>query len=315
MRDYNMHCCKPTWENFCNWNNNSIDYCADYGKDFSKEGLKKALDMIKEALENERNNEKEYENLISMACNKEQKELLKSIRDDERNHRKWLREIYMNYTGKVICPKKCDDSKKCCDRKKCKHYCTCVKKAFFDELNDMKKYRLIRAGLPRRCDRDLLFQILTDEMKHAMYLNYILLMCCCRKKRMRGEEDIDSDLPVMDEIYDIEDIDVINDMDDMEDIDVINDIDDMDDIDVINDNNDEEDIDVKIFDSNSLYRNISPLVDRALREQDMGLNSEYLFSKFILSGALVGEGKDPEDALREVEQWQEEENSNIFIRE
>lgn len=313
MRDYNMHCCKPNWGNWGSWNNNCIDYCVDYGKDFSKEGLRKALHVIKEAVESEQNDEREYEHLISIACNKEQKELLRCIRDDERNHRKWLREIYMNYTGKVICPKKCDDSKKCCEHKKCKHYCSGIKDAFFNEIKAMEKYRLIRAGLPRRCDRDLVFQILTDEIKHAMYLNYILLMCCCRKKRMRGE-DIE-DIPFIDEIDGIEDIDVVNNIDYMEDIDVIDNIDYMEDIDVINEIDDEEDTDVKIFESKSLFRSISPLVDRALREQDMGLNSEYLFSKFILSGALVGEGKDPEDALREVEQWQEEENSNIFIRE
>ncbi|AVP53811.1 ferritin-like domain-containing protein [Clostridium tetani] len=296
MKDYNMHCCNPMWGNWGNWSNNCIDYCADYGKDFSKEGLKRSLCMIKEAIEEAEKNQREYDHLISMACNKEQKEILKSIKEDEKNHVRWLREIYMDYTGKVICPKKCGESKKP------KHYFEGIKKALFGAIKAMEKYSLIRSGLPRRCDRDILFQMITDKIKHAIYLNYILLMNCCRKsKRMRGEE--------------VDDIPVIDNIDDMEYIDVIDNIDNAEDMDVINDMDDTEDISNESFDSKELFENISPLVDRALQEKDMGINLDYLFSKFILSGALVGEGKKPEEALREAERWQEYENSNIFIRE
>ncbi|WP_206152104.1 ferritin-like domain-containing protein [Clostridium cochlearium] len=299
MKNYNMQYCNPMCGNWSNWGNNHVDYCADYGKDFSREGLKRSLEMIKDAVEGERADEKEYEYLISMAPNKEQKEIIKSIRDDEKNHGRWFREIYMHYTGKVICPKKDEDVKKP------KSYLRGVRKALFGEMKAMEKYRLIRSGLPNRCDRDIVFQILTDEIKHGIYYNYILLMNLCRKsKRMRGEEG--DNIPVIDTIDDMEDMDFVDNIDDMEDTDVINNVD---------DDYSEEDVNVEFFRSNDLFENISPLVDRALQEKDMGLNLEYLFSKFILSGALVGEGKDPEEALREVERWQENENSNIFIRE
>ena len=38
----------------------------------------------------------------------------------------------------------------------------------------MEKYRIIRAGIPGKYYRDMVFEILTDELKHADKYNYIL---------------------------------------------------------------------------------------------------------------------------------------------
>ncbi|WP_242865178.1 Fe-S oxidoreductase [Clostridium botulinum] len=38
----------------------------------------------------------------------------------------------------------------------------------------MEKYRKIRKGLPSRYYRDMVFEILTDEIKHAIKYNCIL---------------------------------------------------------------------------------------------------------------------------------------------
>ncbi len=38
----------------------------------------------------------------------------------------------------------------------------------------MEKYREIRKGLPNRYHRDMVFEILTDEIKHAIKYNYII---------------------------------------------------------------------------------------------------------------------------------------------
>lgn len=38
----------------------------------------------------------------------------------------------------------------------------------------MEKYRIIREGLPSRYYRDIVFKILSDEIKHAIKYNYIL---------------------------------------------------------------------------------------------------------------------------------------------
>ena len=46
--------------------------------------------------------------------------------------------------------------------------------ALFGELSAVERYRDIRAGLPVEYYRDMVFEILTDELKHADKYNYLL---------------------------------------------------------------------------------------------------------------------------------------------
>ena len=139
-----------------------------YGTDFSKEDLDRALELVKEAVQDERSDELFYDYLISVATTQEEKDIIISIRNDERNHRKWYREIYKIFTGKNI------ENTEGESFTKPKSYIEGISKAVFGELSAMEKYRIIREGLPSRYYRDLVFQILTDEMKHATKYNYIL---------------------------------------------------------------------------------------------------------------------------------------------
>jgi len=308
MKDFNMACM--------------------YGVDFSEEGLRRSLSLIKKAIKGEQEAAEFYGYLCRKAPNKRQKEIINSIRCDEVNHKKWFKEIYCAYTGKSYdsccqCQCGCGD-----ESKKPKSYREGLRKAVLDELSAMEQYRLIRSGLPNRCYRDLVFQILTDEIKHAIKINFLLNELCCRRRRKykcRGiegfyvnpvganVEDID-DLGYMEE--DIDD----NDMDNLDDIADDLDIDGDNLEDIIDNAEDHLDNDVKLqsndnkYGNEELMKNISPLVDRALEEEDMGINSRYLFSKFILSGALVGKGEKAEDALNRVEKWHLDENSKVFIR-
>jgi len=50
---------------------------------------------------------------------------------------------------------------------------------------------------------------------------------------------------------------------------------------------------------------ITPLVDRALEETKEGINQEHLYQEFILSGVLVGLGKTPQEAIDQVETWED----------
>ncbi|MFL0194806.1 DUF5661 family protein [Clostridium sp. WILCCON 0269] len=142
--------------------------CSNYGMDFTQEAFKKALELIKEAVQGERSDELLYDYFISIAPTQEEKNIITSIRNDERNHRKWFREIYKHYTGKEI------DSKDGKDFTRPASYIEGISKAVFGELGAMEKYRFIREGLPSRFYRDTVFRILTDEMKHATKYNYIL---------------------------------------------------------------------------------------------------------------------------------------------
>lgn len=139
-----------------------------YGTDFTKEDLNRALELVKEAVQDERSDELLYDYFISVAPTQEEKDIIISIRDDERNHRKWFREIYKEFTGKNI------ESANGEAFTRPKSYIEGISKAVFGELSAMEKYRIIREGLPSRYYRDLVFRILTDEMKHATKYNYIL---------------------------------------------------------------------------------------------------------------------------------------------
>ncbi|GAA0076508.1 hypothetical protein UT300005_08860 [Clostridium sp. CTA-5] len=51
-------------------------------------------------------------------------------------------------------------------------------------------------------------------------------------------------------------------------------------------------------------RYITPLVNRELAEAKAGINPEHLYQEFILAGVLVGLGKDPQEAIEQVEEWE-----------
>ena len=54
-----------------------------------------------------------------------------------------------------------------------KTYLEGLKKALFGELKAVEKYRVIREAMPNRYYRDILFEIITDELKHSAKYNYL----------------------------------------------------------------------------------------------------------------------------------------------
>lgn len=130
--------------------------------------LQEALALAKQSIQGEREDELFYDYLISVAPTQEEKNIIASIRDDERKHNQMFRQIYRDFTGQTI------PSPPSVGFEKPASYIDGVKKAFFGELAAMERYRVIRAGLPTRYYRDMVFEILTDEMKHADKYNYIL---------------------------------------------------------------------------------------------------------------------------------------------
>ncbi|MGV2643583.1 ferritin-like domain-containing protein, partial [Clostridium perfringens] len=61
--------------------------------------LQEALNDIKKAVQGEREDELFYDYLISVAPTREEKEIIASIRDDERRHNQIFRRIYKDFTG------------------------------------------------------------------------------------------------------------------------------------------------------------------------------------------------------------------------
>lgn len=130
--------------------------------------LEQALTLIKQAIPDEKEDEMFYNCLISMASTEDEKNIIESIRNDEIKHNKMFREIYKFFTGQNF------PESPHMEVEKLKSYVGGLKKALFGELSAVEKYRNIRAGIPNRYYRDMVFEILTDEMKHADKYNYLI---------------------------------------------------------------------------------------------------------------------------------------------
>lgn len=152
--------------------NHIADQYYHYGpmkqQPMSYKSLQEALALIKQSVGNEREDELFYDYLISVAPSREEKEIIQSIRDDERKHNQMFRSMYQSLTGQPVMVKADVDFEKP------KLYIDGIKRALFGELAAVERYRDIRAGLPDRYYRDMVFEILTDELKHASKYNYIL---------------------------------------------------------------------------------------------------------------------------------------------
>jgi rubrerythrin len=134
--------------------------------------LEKSLEGIKAAVASEQEDELFYDYLISLAPTEEEKDIIASIRDDERGHNKMFRQIYRSITGVTLPPASASDE----EFIKPASYLEGIKKALFGELSAVEKYREIRMGLPTTLYRDMLFNIITDEIKHSAKYNYLFTL-------------------------------------------------------------------------------------------------------------------------------------------
>ena len=129
--------------------------------------LEEATALILQSIQSEREDELFYDYLLSVAPDQEARTIITSIRDDERRHNKMFRSLYQKLTGrKPAEPTSVDFTKPA-------SYELGLTQALQGELNAVKKYRDIRAGLPNRYERDMLMEIMTDELRHASLYNYL----------------------------------------------------------------------------------------------------------------------------------------------
>ena len=62
--------------------------------------------------------------------------------------------------------------------------------------------------------------------------------------------------------------------------------------------------DTSKFTPDDWIRYVDPLVTYALRETTQGMDTNRAYQKFILLGVLVGLGKAPQEAINQVQEWQ-----------
>lgn len=157
----------------------SIQPCYPYHRSVSQEtsykSLEEALALIEQAVSGEREDELFYDYLVSVAPTQEIKDIIISIRDDERKHNRMFRMIFEAFTGKTI------QSPTEVQFQKPNSFIEGVEKALMGELRAVEKYRNIRAGMPNRYYRDMIFEIITDELKHASKYNFIMNLELKRK--------------------------------------------------------------------------------------------------------------------------------------
>jgi len=147
---------------------NMNDMPTDSLDQFNQGNLRDALQMIKDSVQSERKDELFYDDLINMAPNQEQKDIITSIRDDERKHNRYFREIYRDITGETI-----EADKEEMAYEKPESYLDGIQTALFGELGAVEKYRTIYNSMPAQYYRDILFEIITDELKHSSKYNYL----------------------------------------------------------------------------------------------------------------------------------------------
>ncbi|WP_197254995.1 ferritin-like domain-containing protein [Paenibacillus dendritiformis] len=102
-----------------------------------------------------------------MKPSREEKEIVASIRDDERKHNRMFRQIYRDFTGREA--QNADGAAFAMPQS----YTEGLKQALFGELKAVENYRDIRRCLPQGKYRDMLFEIITDELRHSAKYNYL----------------------------------------------------------------------------------------------------------------------------------------------
>ncbi|WP_025696330.1 ferritin-like domain-containing protein [Paenibacillus durus] len=124
------------------------------------------IGLIQQSIQGERNDELFYDFLIKLAPTQQQKEVITGIRDDERKHRTMFRTLYTQLTGKA--PAVADGAPEQLPAS----YLEGIEKALLGELKAFEKYRTIYLHINPQY-RDWIFEIMTDEIKHASYYNWL----------------------------------------------------------------------------------------------------------------------------------------------
>ena len=131
--------------------------------------LNQAIELIRKSVGNEKEDELFYDMLIKQAPTEREKEIIRSIRDDEKKHNQILRELYFNFTGQIIPP---DNSIETINDNF--NYKEELEKALFGELDAVVKYRKILGTMPSGKSYTLVMSIMTDELRHANKYNFLI---------------------------------------------------------------------------------------------------------------------------------------------
>ena len=131
--------------------------------------LNQAIGLIRQSVVNEKEDENFYNTLINQAPTEKEKNIIKSIRDDERKHNSILRKLYYEFTGQILPVDTLTE-----ENNNNMDYKANLEKALFGELDAVVKYRKIMGTMPSGKIYTLLMSIMTDELRHANKYNFLI---------------------------------------------------------------------------------------------------------------------------------------------
>ena len=145
--------------------------------------LNEAIEMIHDSILDESEDEEFYNMIKNMAINDEDKMIISDIINDEKKHNLMLKDIYYLLTGSNVLNKKKMNN----ENKENYTYNNSLKKAFFGELEEVKKYRKILSAMTDKENYNKIMEIMIDELTHADKFNYLITKNMLNNKR---EENI-----------------------------------------------------------------------------------------------------------------------------
>lgn len=147
----------------------NTEYCCD------PKLVQRSLCFIIEALGDETHDRMFYQYLLQIVPDRKQYKIIESIRDDEIKHFEMFRIIYDEITCEPPCKQQGEEFERP------ESYCNAIEMALFGELKAVELYRKIMFGLCSQRHRDMLFEIITDEMKHSIKWNFLynINRCTC----------------------------------------------------------------------------------------------------------------------------------------
>lgn len=140
------------------------------------ENLENALSLIQQAVAGEHEDRLFYSYMADHAPTEEDKNIIAGIKDNEIQHYGWFHQIYQDLTGKQV-PEQPAEEFTAPD-----NYCDGLARALMGEQNAVKKYRNILYAMQSRVHINMLTQIITDEIRHAILYNYLFTKTGCGTK-------------------------------------------------------------------------------------------------------------------------------------
>lgn len=214
----------------------------------------KVIEGMKNSILKEEEYEFFYNYLLTAAPNNEEAEIIKTIRDETRKHYDIFKKMYKEFTGMEI-PSK-EQSYICSES-----YLDSIKKALRLEIGAVNNYKEIRNALPPMSPyRDVLLNIIIEELNHSNKFNYLLTININKDNTMNKDTAQDSFITDLDYLISL----------------------------------------------------VTPLVNHALVEGKKGVSPKHLCQKLALAGVLVGLGKNPEEAIEQVEEFKKVGKSKLL---